>query len=66
VTYNILYCVTGGAAGARDLLLRDGDSTRPKVFETLEAAEAEIESLSRINRPFSLVHFRYRAVRAEN
>jgi hypothetical protein len=38
--------VSGGVTGFRQALLKDGDSNRPRQFETREEAEAMVEQLS--------------------
>jgi hypothetical protein len=47
VTYHVACRVSGGVTGTRESLLRDGDSTRPKVFASLEEAEAEARKMTR-------------------
>jgi len=66
MTYHVMCRVSGGVTGTRELPLRDGDSTAPKVFATREDAEAEASSLSRwVNRRSETsVRFEYWAVPA--
>lgn len=66
MNYHVACRVSGGVTGVREALLKDGNSTSPRIFTSLEEAEAEAASLSRrVNqRLFSTVLFKYWAVPA--
>jgi hypothetical protein len=64
--YNIMCRVSGGVTGTREALLKDGDSSVPKVFTDLEEAQRMVSRLNRtMNNEYSTASFNYWVVLVE-